>query len=60
MKSRGIKTFVEYIKCDKKATEMARLTHYSKGIMEGTVNKIKEIKRTMFNRAKSIYANYGI
>lgn len=39
---------------------MARLTHYSKGIMEGTVNKIKEIKRTMFNRAKSIYANYGI
>lgn len=67
VKSKGIKTFVEYIKCDRKAIEMACQTHYSNGVMEGTVNKIKEIKRTMFNRAeiellraKIIYANYGI
>lgn len=51
---------------DRKAVEMACLTNYSNGMMEGTVNKIKEIKRTMFNRAgiellraKVIYANYG-
>ena len=67
VKSKAFRTFVEYIKCDKKAIEMACLTHYSNGIMEGTVNKIKEIKRAMFNRAeinllraKVIYANYGI
>ena len=67
VKSKAFRTFVEYIKCDKRAIEMACLTHYSNGVMEGTVNKIKEIKRTMFNRAeinllraKVIYANYGI
>lgn len=66
VKSKGIRTFVEYIKCDRDAIEMACNTYYSNGMMEGTVNKIKEIKRTMFNRAgiellgaKVIYANYG-
>jgi transposase len=45
---------------------MACVTNYSNGMMEGTVNKIKVIKRTMFNRAsiellraKAIYADYG-
>ena len=64
--SKEMKSFAQYIKSDKKAIEMACLTNYSNGMMEGTVNKIKEIKRTMFNRAgiellraKVIYANYG-
>lgn len=61
-----LKSYAEYIKNDKAAVQMACTTNYSNGIMEGTVNKIKEIKRTMFNRAeiellraKVIYANYG-
>ena len=61
-----LKSFTEYIKKDKAAVQMACTTNYSNGVMEGTVNKIKEIKRTMFNRAgiellraKVIYANYG-
>lgn len=65
-KSKKMRSFAQYIKSDRKAVEMACLTNYSNGIMEGTVNKIKEIKRTMFNRAgiellraKVIYANYG-
>lgn len=65
-KDKDMHSFVEYVKSDKAAIEMACTTNYSNGIMEGTVNKIKEIKRTMFNRAeiellraKVIYANYG-
>lgn len=65
-KSKKMRSFAQYIKSDRKAVEMACLTNYSNGMMEGTVNKIKEIKRTMFNRAgiellraKVIYANYG-
>ena len=61
-----LKSFTEQIKKDKEAVQMACTTNYSNGVMEGTVNKIKEIKRTMFNkagiellRAKVIYANYG-
>ena len=58
--------FAEYIESDKEAVRQAYETNYSNGIMEGTVNKIKEIKRSMFNRAgvkllraKIIYADYG-
>ena len=65
-KDNDIHPFVESVKNDKDAVQMACTTNYSNGVMEGTVNKIKEIKRTMFNRAeiellraKVIYANYG-
>lgn len=58
--------FAEYIESDKEAVRQAYETNYSNGIKEGTVNKIKEIKRSMFNRAgvkllraKIIYADYG-
>ena len=61
-----LKSYAKHIKSDKEAVQMACTTNYSNGIMEGTVNKIKEIKRTMFNRAgvellraKVLYANYG-
>lgn len=58
--------FAEYIESDKEAVKQAYLTNYSNGIMEGTVCKIKAIKRSMYNRAgvkhlraKIIYADYG-
>lgn len=58
--------FAEYIEYDKEAVRQAYETNYSNGIKEGTVNKIKGIKRSMFNRAgvkllraKIIYADYG-
>ena len=58
--------FAEYIESDKEAVRQAYETNYSNGMMEGTVNKIKKIKRSMFNRAgikllraKIIYADYG-
>ena len=61
-----LKSYAKHIKSDKEAVQMACTTNYSNGIMEGTVDKIKEIKRTMFNRAgvellraKVLYANYG-
>ena len=57
--------FAGYIKADKEAVWNTYLTNYSNGIMEGTVNKIKAIKRSMFNRAsvellraKAIYGGY--
>lgn len=62
---REMTDFARYIKSDIKAVECACRTFYSNGPMEGTVNKIKMIKRTMFNRAmtkmlraKVIFANY--
>ena len=64
-KDKDMHSFVKYVKSDKAAIEVACTTNYSNGIMEGTVNKIKEIKRTMFNRAeiellraKVIHTNY--
>ena len=51
-KDKDMHSFVKYVKSDKAAIEVACTTNYSNGIMEGTVNKIKEIKRTMFNRAE--------
>ena len=66
VKDRHMKSFVGYIKSDKEAVAMACHTHFSNGMMEGTVNKIKGIKRSMFNRAgikllraKVLHANYG-
>lgn len=60
-----LSSFAEYITADKEAIRNAYLTNYSNGIMEGTVNKIKAIKRSMFNRAsvellraKAIYGEY--
>ena len=57
--------FAEYIRSDRDAVRNTYLTNYSNGIMEGTVNKIKAIKRSMFNRAsvellraKAIYGGY--
>ena len=54
----------EYIKKDRKAVEQACCTCFNNGLLEGTVNKIKAIKRSMFNRAKAnvlrakiLYAN---
>lgn len=58
--------FAKYIESDKEAVRKAYETNYSNAIMEGTVNKVKAIKRSMFNRAgvkllraKIIYADYG-
>ena len=62
---RKLASFAEYITRDKEAIKNTYLTNYSNGIMEGTVNKIKAIKRSMFNRAsvellraKAIYGGY--
>ena len=43
--------YAETVKRDMNAIKNTYLTSYSNGIMEGTVNKIKAIKRTMYNRA---------
>ena len=47
-----IRGFAEYIRKDRKAVELACKTSFNNGLLEGTVNKAKAIKRTMFNRAK--------
>lgn len=49
---REITEFAEYVSKDRKAVEQACLTNYSNAVMEGTVNKIKAIKRSMYNRAQ--------
>ena len=46
-----IRGFAEYIRKDKKAVEQACRTCFNNGLLEGTVNKAKAIKRSMFNRA---------
>jgi transposase len=47
-----IRGFAEYIRKDRKAVELACQTSFNNGLLEGTVNKAKAIKRSMFNRAK--------
>jgi transposase len=47
-----IRGFAEYIRKDRKAVEQACQTSFNNGLLEGTVNKAKAIKRAMFNRAK--------
>ena len=49
---REITEFAEYVRKDRKAVEQACLTNYSNAVMEGTVNKIKAVKRSMYNRAQ--------
>ena len=49
---REIRGFAEYIRKDRKAVELACTTYYNNALLEGTVNKTKTIKRSMFNRAK--------
>ena len=48
-----IRGFAEYIRKDRKAVEQACCTCFNNGLLEGTVNKTKAIKRSMFNRAKA-------
>ena len=60
-----LSNFAEYVRSDKEAIANTYLKKNSNGFMEGTVNKIKAIKRSMFNRAgiellraKAIYGGY--
>ena len=48
-----IRDFAEYIRKDRKAVEQACRTCFNNGLLEGTVNKTKAIKRSMFNRASA-------
>ncbi len=48
-----IRHFAEYVRKDRKAVELACCTCFSNGLLEGTVNKTKAIKRSMFNRANA-------
>ena len=48
---REVTEFAEFIGKDKAAVEQACMTNYSNAVMEGTVNKIKAVKRSMYNRA---------
>ena len=48
-----IRDFAEYIRKDRKAVELACSTSFNNGLLEGTVNKTKAIKRSMFNRANA-------
>lgn len=48
---REMTEFAEYIRKDRDAVEQACLTNYSNALMEGTVNKIKAVKRSMYNKA---------
>ena len=46
-----IKDFADYIEKDRLAVELACKTGFSNALLEGTVNKAKAIKRSMYNRA---------
>ena len=50
--AKEIRGFAEYIRNDRKAVEQACCTCFNNGLLEGTVNKTKAIKRSMYNRAK--------
>ena len=43
----------KYIRNDRKAVEQTCCTCFNNGLLEGTVNKTKAIKRSMYNRAKA-------
>jgi len=51
--AKEIRGFAEYIRNDRKAVEQACCTCFNNGLLEGTVNKTKAIKRSMYNRAKA-------
>lgn len=48
---RTLVNFAYGIKCDRDAVYYAITLPYSNGLLEGTVNKIKVLKRQMYNRA---------
>ena len=48
-----IRGFAEYIRKDRKAVELACVTCFNNGLLEGTVNKTKAIKRSMYNKANA-------
>ena len=48
-----IMDFAEYIRKDRLAVEQACCTCFNNGPLEGTVNKAKATKRSMFNRANA-------
>lgn len=59
-----IRGFAKYIRKDRNAVEQACRTAFNNGLLEGTVNKAKALKRNMFNkagpavlRAKLLYAD---
>ena len=52
-KVREIRGFALCIRQDKEAVIRACSTNYSNALLEGTVNKTKAIKRSMFNRANA-------
>jgi len=49
--SKAIRVFAKGIKADQQAVQNAMDIYLNNGVLEGTVNKIKAIKRQMFNRA---------
>lgn len=49
--SEAMRKFAKGIELDKEAVQAAIDIYMNNGILEGTVNKIKGIKRQMFNRA---------
>ena len=51
--AREIRGFAEYIRKDRAAVELACTNYFDNALLEGTVNKTKAIKRSMFNRAKA-------
>ena len=60
-----IRSFARYIRKDRNAVEQACHASFSNALLEGTVNKAKAIKRSMFNRAgpnvlraKMLYSNW--
>ena len=46
-----VENFAYGIECDKKAVFNAITLPFSNGVLEGTVNKIKAVKRSMYNKA---------
>ena len=50
-KCKAIAKFAANIEDDKQAVKAASQTEYSNTLLEGTVNRIKCIKRAMYNRA---------
>lgn len=49
--SKAMRKFAQGIKLDQQAVQNAMDIYFNNGLLEGTVNKIKAIKRMMFNRA---------
>lgn len=50
-KCKALENFAYGIECDKKAVFNAITLPFSNGLLEGTVNKIKSVKRDMYNKA---------